>query len=143
MNSSYSQYFKYCEVKPEFKKEFISLWSGWLGKDNLHKLDEVTEKEWARFNTLIRLIAESYRVELLDCESETISNVTDIESTLSTYEESKEKDSSGFSNYILPELECVLSEDWDFTYILWHKKNGAIKALIPLIEKVGLKHFHD
>ncbi len=143
MNSSYNQYFEDCEVKPEFEKEFVSLWSGWLGKENLHKLDEVTEKEWSRFNDLIRLISKKFKVELLDCESESISNVSDIEITLSTYENSKEKSAAEFSNYILPELGCVVSEDWDYTYIIWHKNNGAVEALAPLIDEVGLRHFSD
>ena len=143
MNSSYSQYFEECEVKPEFKIEFVSLWSGWLGKENLHILDEVTEKEWSRFNDLIRLLSNKFKIEILDCELESISNVSDIESTLSAYEDSITKTAAKFSNYILPELECVLSEDWDYTYIIWHKNNGAVEALAPFIEKVGLKHFSD
>lgn len=143
MNSSYNQYFEDCEVKPEFVKEFVSLWSGWLGKENLHKLDEVTEREWSRFNDLVRLISKRFKIELLNCESELISSVSDIENTLSTYKEAKEKTASEFSNYILPELGCVVSEDWDYTYIIWHKKNGAVEVLIPLIGEVGLRHFSD
>jgi len=54
----YREYFKdYWEVKSDFNKEFVSLWSGWLGKDDYHKLDEVTENEWEYFNKWIRLIS--------------------------------------------------------------------------------------
>ncbi len=93
----YSQYFDGWEVKPEFKMEFVSLWPGWLGKENCHKLDEVTVDEWAQFNTLTRLIAKKYNIELVDCEAETILKIDDIENTLSNYEESMNKEYSMFS----------------------------------------------
>ncbi|MDN3685571.1 hypothetical protein QW180_26455 [Vibrio sinaloensis] len=57
----YHHCFEGWEVKPEFAKEFISLWSGWLGEENYHKLDEVTENEWQRFNKLIELIGKDYK----------------------------------------------------------------------------------
>lgn len=119
MHNSYSQYFVDCEIKPKFEKELVSLWPGWLGEENLHKLNEVTEKHWSRFNDFIRLISNKFKVEILDCESETISNAHDIENTLSTHEDSMEKTASQFSNYVLPELGCVVSEDWDYIYILF------------------------
>ena len=53
------------------------------------------------------------------------------------------KDASSFSKYIIPDLECVITEEWDYTYILWHKKNGAVEALNPYIIKSGLKRFAD
>lgn len=143
MNSSYSKYFEDCEVKPEFEKEFVSLWSDWLGKENLHILDEVTKEEWSLFNDLIRLISDKFKIEILDCGTEFISDVSDIETTLSTHEDSLKKTAADLSKYILPELECVFSEDWDYTYIIWHKNNGAIEALTPFIDKAGLKHFSD
>lgn len=53
------------------------------------------------------------------------------------------KDSSLFSKYIIPELECVITEEWDYTYIIWHKNNGAVEALIPYILDSKLLHFSD
>lgn len=43
----FSQYFVEWEVKPDFEKEAISLWPGWLGQADHYKLEEVTEGEWA------------------------------------------------------------------------------------------------
>jgi hypothetical protein len=143
MNSPYSKYFEDWDVKPSFRKEFVSLWSGWLGEANLHNLDEVTENEWARFNQFIRLIAKEYVVEIADCESESIRQITNIESTLANYEESMNKESTSFSKYVLPELACVVSEEWDYTYIIWHKNNGALEALSPIVKMAGLKHFNE
>lgn len=138
----FSQYFDDWEVKPEFEKEAISLWSNWLGEANLYKLDEVTENEWARFNSLLTLIANKYEVGLADCDSESISKLEDIEAALPSYLNSVNKDASQFLKYVIPELDCVLTEEWDYTYILWHKKNGALEALAPLIAEAGLYHFH-
>ena len=139
----YSKYFLDLEVNPEFDKEFISLFDGWLGKDNLHKLDEVTENEWRGFNALIKLISENYDVAQADCGSQSICDIGDINEVISTYREAMDKDSSQFTKLVIPALGCVLTEDWDYTYILWHKENGALEALTPLINKAGLYHFHD
>ena len=55
----YRDYFNdFWEIKPEFSKEFVSLWSGWLGEESLYKLDDVTENEWERFNTFIKLLSK-------------------------------------------------------------------------------------
>jgi len=138
----FSRYFDGWEVRPDFEKEAISLWPNWLGEANLHKLDEVTENEWAHFNSLLKLIAEKYEIELADCDSRSVSKMDDIEKTLCEYEDSMSKDASQFSKYVIPGLDCVLTEDWDYTYILWHKNNGAVEALAPLIAEIGLYHFH-
>lgn len=39
-----------------------------------------------------------------------------------------EKDSSLFLKLVLPELGCIISEEWDYTYIVWHQNNGALEA---------------
>jgi hypothetical protein len=75
--------------------------------------------------------------------NEAIQNIDDIGITLSSYKESMNKDSSQFSKYAIPELDCIFTEEWDYTFILWHKNNGAVEALKPLITKAGLYHFHD
>ncbi|VUD69431.1 hypothetical protein TDB9533_04800 [Thalassocella blandensis] len=139
----FDEYFKESEVKPEFSKEFISLWGGGLGKENYHKLDEVTEDEWGQFNSLLRSIAERFSLEAVNLEECSLAKVCDIESVLSSYEESMNKESSAFVRLVLPELECVISEDWDYTYIIWHKNNGAVESLSPYIRAEGLAHFHS
>ncbi|MCF2913274.1 hypothetical protein [Halomonas sp. Cn5-12] len=139
----FREYFEYWEVRPEYSKEFISLWKGWLGKENYHKLDEVTENEWARFNELLRRLAEVFVLEVVNCEKQSLERVSDIESVLSTCEESMNKESSEFTTLVIPDLECVISEEWDYTYIIWHKNNGAVEALAPYIKAAGLEHFHD
>ena len=139
----FNEYFKESEVKPEYSKEFISLWDGWLGKENYHKLDEVTEDEWAQFNSLLRSIAERFSFETVNLEERSLTKVCDIESILLSYEESMNKESLAFIRLVLPELECVISEDWDYTYIIWHKSNGAVESLSPYIRAAGLAHFHN
>ena len=139
----FSKYIEDWEVKPEYNKEFISLWSYWLGEKNLHKLDEVTKDEWARFNNLIRNCAKDFAIEIVDCDNQSITKVKDIESVLSNYKESMNKDSSLFSKFVLPELECVISEEWDYTYIIWHKNNGAVEVLSSYIKNSGLEHFNE
>jgi len=41
----YSYFFKDQDIKDDLAMEFISLWQGWLGKENYHKLDEVSQKD--------------------------------------------------------------------------------------------------
>jgi hypothetical protein len=139
----FSQYFEEWKVREEFKKEFICIFDGWLGKDNLNKLDEVTEQEWSKFNNLLRLVAREYKLQLVNIENKSLSEIENIERMLATYEVSMNKDSDKFSKYVIPELGCVITEEWDYTYILWHTNNGAVAKLAPLIKEVELYNFHD
>ncbi|ACR12123.1 conserved hypothetical protein [Teredinibacter turnerae T7901] len=139
----YQKYFEDWQVKPDYSKEYVSLWDGWLGKENYHKLDEVTEEEWGRFNILLKNLAGNFCIESADCEKETLTGITNIETVLSTYKDSMNKESSEFLKLVFPGLDCVISEEWDYTYIIWHKNNGAVEKLIPYIKAVGLEHFHD
>ncbi len=139
----FSDYFEDWEVKPEYSKEFVSLWSGWLGAENYHKLDEVTENEWSRFNNLLRNIANNFAIEIADFEHQNLIQIVDLESVLSTYERSISKDSSEFIKIVVPALGCVISEEWDYTYIIWHKNNGAVEVLEPYIKASNLEHFRD
>jgi len=139
----YGEYFLDGEIKSEFLPEYISLWPGWLGKDRLHELDEVVEADWNKFNNFIRLLGMSLDVWFVDRESETIGRVEDIESTLSTFETSMSKTEAKFSRYVLPSLSCVIAEEWDYTYILWHKGGSAVEQLQPLIAESGLYSFAD
>ena len=94
----YNEYFKDWEVRPDFEKGFVSLWPFWLGKDNLHKLDEVPETEWRRFNNWISLVAEGFTIKVANCDSE--STLDFKHNDLSSYEESMNKDGSLFSKFI-------------------------------------------
>ncbi|MBS1197740.1 MAG: hypothetical protein H6R18_1525 [Proteobacteria bacterium] len=124
-------------------KEFVSIFEGWLGVDNLHKLDEVNECDWEKFNRLIVLISEKYSIQLADCERKTCTPVSNVKPILQTFAQALEKDSSLFTKLVIPELDCVLTEDWDYTFIVWHKNNGAVEALKPLFVAAGLYNFHD
>jgi len=126
LSMMYSEFFEDCHVKPAFSKEFISLWQGWVGEENLHCLDNVTEQEWSRFNDLLRLLAEDFLLERVNSGVQALEKVDDIENVLSTHKTAMSKDSSHFTQLVIPELGCVITEDWDYTYILWHKNNGAL-----------------
>ncbi|NNE58500.1 MAG: hypothetical protein HKN36_10360 [Hellea sp.] len=139
----YKNYFIKNEPQPEFKKEFISLWDGWLGKKNLDKLDEVSEAEWSKFNTMILAISSKYKVGKVDFETQTIEFPTIISETFSDYETSMNKESSEFSSYIIPELECMISEEWDYTYIIWYKNSSSLKLITPFARASGLYNFSD
>lgn len=137
----FDRYFTDDEVRIEYQREFISLWPGWLGKENYHHLEEVTEYDWAKFNSLIRIISKSYKVQVVDLKGRKIIDVNNIEQTFSTYEDSMKKASSDFSIYVIPELDFILSEDWDYTFIVWYKNKSVIDILKPFLEKCGLFHF--
>jgi len=136
-------FFQDLEIKPKFKKEFISIFKGWLGHENLHQLDEVTEVEWARFNAYLRLLHQHYRLCIADLETMSCTDINDIEATIMNHKDSLNKDSSQFTKITIPKLHAVLTEEWDFTWILWHVNNGAVEALSPLIEQADLFHWRD
>ena len=141
----YSDFFDFEEfhVRSGFKKEYISLWSGWLGNENIHKLDEVTKREWERFNKLVLQIDKSFTLWAPDHNQRKLNRVDDISESLSDYQESIEKESSQFSQYLIQELECVLTEEWDYTYILWYHNHQMLEALSPLVKSCNLFHFRD
>ena len=136
-------YFDGYEVRPEFSKIYISLWGNWLGKENLHLLDKVSEEEWSRFNFLLSMINRQYKVGHVNCEAESINFPRNIEGTFDNFNDYKNKDASMFAKYIIPELDCVITEEWDYTYILWHKGDAAIEALKGIIAEAGLQYFSD
>ncbi len=138
--NKFEDYFNDWEVREDYKEEFVSLWSGWLGKENYHKLDSVSEEDWSKFNHLIRLISEKYNMLLVDFPNKKLKEIRNIEETLSDYEESMNKSREDFSYYVIPELNCIIGEDWDYTYIIWYKKN-IIEKLENLIKEAGLYHF--
>ena len=138
-----SKYYEDWEVKPEFEKEFISLWPGWLGMENYHKLDKVTEEEWRKFNIFIRLLNEKFDIYEVNLDKKSCETIRDIETVLPGYEEDLEREYGQFTKLIIPELEAVLTEEWDYTYILWHKDNGAKESIAPLVNEAGLYQFYD
>jgi hypothetical protein len=137
----FNKYFDDEVVKIEYKKQFISLWTEWLGKENYHQLDEVTKADWSKFNSLIEIIFRHYRMQLVDLNARKLNEINNIEETLCNDEDSMTKTSNEFSIYIIPELECILSEDWDYTFIIWYIDKKVIEKLQPFIEKSGLYHF--
>lgn len=137
----YTEYFDTWKVRPEYAKEFICIFNGWLGKDNLHKLDEVGAVEWNKYNALILKLSENYQIQLANIDTQEIVEINELNGVLTPYEEYIETES--FKHYIFPELDCILAQDWDFTWILWHKNNGALEAIAPIIKKVGLYNFHS
>jgi len=138
-----NEYFENSEVKEEYEKEFISIFNGWLGEKNLYKLGEVTEQDWLKFNTLLNEIVNNYKTYSVNSSNETCNLVKNLSEITSTYNESMNKEASQFTKLIIPELHSVLTEDWNYTYILWHKKNGAINELAPLIKSAGLYQFNE
>lgn len=139
----YHQYFENKKVKPEFQKGYISLWSGWLGEENYYKLDKVTKNEWKRFNDFFRIIVKDYEIQNVDSNLEKLITVTNIDDVLLTYEETIVKDYSLFSKFVIPKLNCIITEEWDYTYIIWYNDNDSIDKLIPYIKLAKLFYFTD
>jgi hypothetical protein len=139
----YNMFFDHGEVRPDFRKEYISLWSGWLGKERLHLLDEVSEDEWLRFNRLLLAVFRTFRMGVVDHSAETVEFPARLEPLLSDHQESGRKDASKFSQFVIPALDCVITEEWDYTYILWHRNIDALEAIKPLLSEARLQHFSD
>ncbi|EEX30845.1 MULTISPECIES: hypothetical protein [Vibrio] len=131
------------EIRSEFHKEFISLWRGWLGRDEFYKLDEVTEIEWSRFNHLLKLLHCQYEMYVVNWDSREAKLVDNIDNLLPTYEEAMNRGSANFSQFIIPELNAVLTEECDYTFIFWHINNGSREKLEPWIRTAKLFNFRD
>lgn len=138
----YDRYFQDEEIRPEFEKEFVSIFDGWLGEKNYHRLDEVTDPEWERFNDLLRRLHRTYRLHIVDLEAGTSAELPSIERVLTSHDEAGNKQSSEFTRILIPDLDAAYTEEWDYTWILWHRRNGAVEALSPLIKSAGLFHWH-
>ena len=139
----YDVFFEHGEVRPSFRKEYISLWSGWLGEERLHLLDEVSEEEWLGFNRLLMSAFGAFRMGAVNHTAKTVEFPARIEPLLNTHREAMRKDASQFSQFVIPALDCVITEQWDYTYILWHRGRGALEAIKPLLSEANLQHFSD
>lgn len=139
----YDEFFERGEVRASFRKEYISLWTGWLGKDRLHLLDEVGEDEWSSFNRMLLAAFDAYHMGVVDHEAETVEFPERLEPLLSDHQQAMRKDASRFSQFVIPALDCVITEEWDYTYVLWHRNTRALEAIGPLLTKANLHHFSD
>lgn len=139
----YDAFFERGEVRPDLRKEYISLWSGWLGKERLHLLDEVSEEEWSRFNRMLLAAFGAFRMGVVDHSTGTVEFPSRLEPFLSDHEKYMRKDASQFSQFVIPALDCVITEEWDYTYILWHRDMGALEAIRPLLVGARLQHFSN
>ena len=111
----YNVFYEHGEVRAEFSKEYISLWPGWLGQERLHLLDEVSDAEWLRFNPMLLATFEAFRMGVVDHGAENVEFPARLEPLLSDRLESQQKDASQFSHFVIPALDCVIAEDWDYT----------------------------
>ena len=135
------EYFNTChEVKPDFKKEFVSIFEGWLGSANLHKLDEVGGEDLERFNSLLRLLFRDYTLHAVDLEKGRSEKLECVDAICDSLAQNLNEEYEQFYRLIIPELGAVFTEEWDYTWILWHRDNGAVEALSPLIAEAGLHH---
>ena len=134
----YAAYFDDWEVKPKFELAYVSLWPGWLGSERAHELDQVTQQDWSKFNKWLKLVADDHEVHAANCKFKSTSLIANIDEILCSYTASMNKESNDFYRFVLPDLNCVITEDWDYTYIIWHQNDGAIEKLIPSITSSGL-----
>ena len=139
----FNEFFEDDDVREDFSREYVSLWPGWLGEGRLHLLDEVSEKDWSRFKSLVSSISRDFRLGIANCSTGTVEFPDEIECYLGEYRVSMGKDASQFSKFIIPELNCAITEEWDYTYIIWHKHDGAVDALKPYVLRSSLHHFSD
>lgn len=139
----YEAFFEHGEVRSDFKKEYISLWSGWLGEERLYLLDEVSEPEWLRFNGLLLAAFEAFRLGAVNHSAETIELPACLELLPNDYNEAMRKDASQLFQFFIPVLDCVMTEEWDYIYIFWYLYIGSLERIKPLLYGVKLEHFSD
>ena len=141
--ATYATFFEDGEVRADFRKEYISLWAGWLGEGRLHLLDKVSDGEWLRFNRWLLAVFQAFGIGVVNRKAEAIEFPARLEPLLNDRAEAIQKDASQFSWFVIPALDCVITEEWNYTYILWHRDRRALEALKPLLSDANLHHFSD
>lgn len=139
----FKQPYSYGEVRPEFQKEYISLFKGWVKEKHAHKMDEVTESEWSKFNSFLHVLFDHYKLYSFNPAEEACQVIENVGVIIDAYDVSMNKESSEFIQLIIPELNAVYTEGWDYTWILWHQNNGAVDAFSSMVSSVGLYQFND
>ena len=138
-----SDYFDDWEVKEEFSQQYISLWDGWLGKNEYYKLNEVSKSEWERFNNLIKQLHANFELYAVNLKRQEVTKLIDLDNYLPTLEEDLNREQLEFTTIIVPALKAVLAETWDYTYIIYHTGSEAVKALAPFINANELFCFRE
>lgn len=114
-----------------------------MGKERLHLLDEVSDAEWLRFNRWLLAAFQAFGMGVVNRKAETIDFPPRLEPLLSAHAEAMQKEASQFSQFVIPALDCLITEEWDYTYILWHRDKRAVEALAPLLSDANLHHFSE
>jgi|GEM_PF-1272032 len=133
-------YFVDGEPSRRFTKAYISHWPGWLREENLHKLDEVTNADRQKFWQLLRSVSEHFSVLRVD-PSFGVSKLHSVDELLRP--PGAKPTHAELVKLVLPELDAMLTEEWDETYILWHTGNGAVESVAPLVREAGLFQLRD
>lgn len=85
----------------------------------------------------------AFRMGVVKRAAKTVEFPPQLEPLLDDYQARLHKDGSQFSQFVIPALDCVITEEWDHTYILWYRDIGALDAIKPLLVEAKLKHFSD
>ena len=135
------KYFDDYQVKVKYKKRFISLFNGWLGEENLKKLDLVTKTDWQKFNILLELLDQEFNLYKVNLAKNECKKILHISSVFGVFNEDKSSDE--FIQIIIPKLDIVLTEEWDYTYIIWYKEKDSLSIMQKYVQEAGLYSFED
>ncbi|MEM5518618.1 hypothetical protein WNY37_16795 [Henriciella sp. AS95] len=122
----------------------MSLWDGWLGKERYHLLDEVTRDDDAKFAAFWRAVASEFDAYTVDLDRNSLDLIAPSNDLLTIEIISDgSRTANEFIKLIIPSLDCMITEEWDYTLIIWHRTQPAPARLLELVEQAGLKYFLD
>ncbi|MCG9680937.1 hypothetical protein [Vibrio sp. Isolate24] len=128
------------EIKSVLSQGFISLWRGWLTREEAYKLNQVDAYEVERFKQLIRLLYSKYDIYRAEWDSRTLHKINNIDSFLSDYPCSFE--GGDFVEIFIPSLDLLIKETYDYTFIFWYKENKVQECISSLASQVRLYTFN-
>jgi len=85
----------------------------------------------------------AFRMGVVNHAAEAVEFPAQLQPLLDNYQAYLEKDGSQFFQFVIPALDCVITEEWDYAFILWHRGSEALEAIKPLLVEAKLKHFSD
>ncbi|MEQ9314598.1 MAG: hypothetical protein RLN72_02035 [Henriciella sp.] len=137
-------YFKDFEPLPHFEKTYVSLWDGWLGPERSHLLDDVTREDELKLVDFYWSLATRFEVFRIDLKVGTVARFGGPDRrSLAADVINGSRTHAQFFKLIVPALDCLVTEEWDYTAIIWHRSETAPAQLLDMVESAGLKHFTD
>lgn len=121
----------------------VSVFDQWLGKDNYHLLENVSDKEDRKRNSKLKLFSEkliettrvyTYRFKGRNADRVAFKEFRSRELLKDYFNGKNDK----YFKVAIPEYECIYLEGDDYTNIIYYRNIDKLNELLDLISICGL-----